>query len=336
MPEFASALPSHLRRSPLAAKPVLSIIVPVLNEEAAIPPFFEAIRPVFRTLKKTYALEGCFEIVFVDDGSTDRTVDIIRSVRLNDVAIKVVKLARNFGKDPALAAGLAHASGEAVIPMDVDLQDPPDVIIDMVAAWKKGAMVVNAVRADRTTDSWFKRHSANVFYALFNRISSYPIKENVGDFRLLDRKVVDVLINMPERVRFMKGLFSWLGYPSEDVYYKREARTAGQTKWKPLKLFNFAIDGITGSSTLPLRIWTIVGCTMAIVALLYATFIIARTVLFGIDVPGYASLMVVTLVANATTLIAIGILGEYVGRISIEVRQRPLYVVETVFDDTVE
>jgi glycosyltransferase involved in cell wall biosynthesis len=214
--------------------------------------------------------------------------------------------------------------------MDVDLQDPPGILPDMVAAWMGGAKIVNAVRADRSTDGWVKRMGARAFYAVFDRLATYPVHPNVGDCRLLDREVVDVVNRMPERVRFMKGLFSWLGYRPVEIPYHREARAAGESKWKLWALWNFALDGITGSTTLPLRIWTYFGGAMAVLALGFATWIVLRTLIWGVDVPGYASLMVVVLTLSAINLVALGILGEYIGRIAVEVRQRPLYLVDTV------
>jgi glycosyltransferase involved in cell wall biosynthesis len=311
---------------------VLSIVVPVLDEEDTVGPFVAAIAPVIERVRAEQVPGLVAEVVFVDDGSRDRTVERVRETRLPGGTVRLVKLSRNFGKDSALAAGLAHARGDAVVPMDVDLQDPPEVLPRMVEAWRGGARIVNAVRADRSSDTWFKRKSAETFYRLFNRFSMYPLHANVGDFRLLDRIVVDALNAMPERVRFMKGLFSWLGYAPVNVEYRREARTIGTTKWKAWSLWNFALDGITGSTTLPLRIWSYAGGLLALAAVVYAGVIIVDTLVYGVDVPGYASLMSVLLILSAIQLVALGILGEYIGRIAIEVRQRPLFLVESVQD----
>jgi glycosyltransferase involved in cell wall biosynthesis len=307
----------------------LSLVVPVLNEEQAIPIFLDRIRLLAGQLGN---LDMKLEVIFVDDGSRDMTVHRILSARSDGFQIRLVKLSRNFGKDSALAAGLAHATGQAVIPLDVDLQDPPELIPLMVDAWKNGAKIVNAKRKSRASDSLFKRTTSRWFYKVFNRLSDYPLREDVGDFRLFDRQVVDILNEMPERVRFMKGMFAWVGFEPVTIEYERPKRSAGNSKWKAWNLWNFALDGITGSTTLPLRAWTYVGFTIAFLALLLAARLVVNVLIYGIDVPGYASLMVVTLLLGASNLIAVGILGEYLGRVSIEVRQRPIYIVDSVTD----
>jgi glycosyltransferase involved in cell wall biosynthesis len=306
---------------------VLSLLLPVFNEEDAIDVFMERIGPALEEALLYLAPNGSHEIVFVDDGSTDRTVERIAAHAEQRPEVKLVRLSRNFGKDAALAAGLRYVSGDAVIPIDVDLQDPPEVIGKMVAAWIGGAEVVNAVRSSRKADSWFKRWSAAIFYRVYNSISADPIPGNVGDFRLLDRKVVDVLNDFTEHNRFMKGVFSWVGFQQVAISYERAPRAVGTTKWRYWKLWNFALDGLTASTTVPLRIWTYAGLGVALCAIVYALVIVGRTLIFGIDVPGYTSLMTLILVLGALNLISIGILGEYIGRIAIEVRQRPLYVV---------
>ncbi|MEM1346238.1 MAG: glycosyltransferase family 2 protein [Pseudomonadota bacterium] len=314
------------------AGPLLSIVVPVFNEEDSIDLFLDAIAGPLKEAHVALGPGGRSEIVFVDDGSFDATASKIIARLRERPGLRLVRLSRNFGKDAALAAGLAHAKGDAVVPMDVDLQDPPEILPAMIAAWQRGAKVVNAVRADRSSDTALKRASARLFYKAFNRLSTYPIAADVGDYRLLDRVAVDVLNRLPERIRFMKGLFSWIGFRQETVAYKRPPRAAGTTKWKFWSLWNFALDGITGSTTLPLRLWTYLGGTIALAALLFALFIVGQTLVLGVDTPGYASLIVVTLVMGALNLVALGLLGEYVGRIAIEVRQRPLYVVEEVLE----
>ncbi len=315
---------------------LLSIVVPVFNEESTIGLFVSAVTPFLDEACKLLGKGGQTEIVFVDDGSRDQTIERITAQNVKNCTIRIVKLSRNFGKDSALAAGLDQARGDAVVPMDVDLQDPPEVLPKMVAAWLAGSKVVNAVRVDRDADSWFKRSSAEAFYKIYNRISAQPMEPNVGDYRLLDREIVDILKKMPERTRFMKGLFSWLGYNPHTIEYQRQARIAGETKWRFWSLWNFAIDGITGSSTLPLRVWSYFGGVLAIIALFYAAWLMIRTLVFGVDVPGYASLMVVTLTLGSVNMIALGIVGEYVGRIAIEVRQRPLYIVEDSIEVSAE
>jgi glycosyltransferase involved in cell wall biosynthesis len=326
LPLVSAGLP---RRGGLGAKGLmLSIVVPVLNEEETIALFLEALDAQADAIRAALGPGGQLEVVFVDDGSRDRTLEIIESLAAQRPDVVLVGLSRNFGKDAALAAGLAHARGDAVLPMDVDLQDPPQIIPDMVSAWRRGAKVVNARRRKRGSDTWLKRRTAAAFYGLYNRLADYPIQDNVGDFRLLDRSVVDVLNGMPERIRFMKGLFSWVGFTQATVEYDRPQRMAGTSKWVYWRLWNFALDGITGSTTMPLRIWTYVGLIVVVLAQLYAAFTIVRTLMLGIDVPGYASLLVVILMFGAFNMISVGLLGEYVGRIAIEVRQRPLYLVE--------
>lgn len=310
-----------------AQRRTLSLLVPVYNEQDAVDLFMAEIDPPMEEALLYLAPHGDYEIVFVDDGSTDDTVARILTHAARQPRVKLVRLSRNFGKDAALAAGLKYVAGDAVIPMDVDLQDPPEVIRKMVAAWIGGADVVNAVRSSRQSDSWFKRRSAAAFYRIYNWVAADRIPGNVGDFRLLDRKVVNVLNDFTERNRFMKGMFSWVGFDQAEVSYERAPRAAGTTKWKYWKLWNFALDGLTASTTAPLRIWSYVGLAVALCAMLYAIVIVGRTLLFGVDVPGYASLMTLILVLGALNLISIGILGEYIGRIAIEVRQRPLYVV---------
>lgn len=305
----------------------VSLLVPVYNEEDAIDLFLARIGPALEEALLYLAPNGDHEIVFVDDGSTDGTAARIAAQAARRPEVKLVRLSRNFGKDAALAAGLRYVRGDAVIPIDVDLQDPPEAIPRMVAAWLKGAEVVNAVRRSRRSDGWLKRCSAGAFYRVYNSIAVDPIPGNVGDFRLLDRKVVDVLNDLTERNRFMKGMFSWVGFEQAAVDYEREPRSAGTSKWRYWKLWNFALDGLTASTTAPLRIWTYVGLAVAAGAMGYAAVIVARTLIHGIDVPGYASLMTLILVLGALNLISIGILGEYIGRIAVEVRRRPLYIV---------
>ncbi len=314
------------------ASALLSIVVPVFNEADVIALFLARLEPALAEARAGLGPGGRTEIVFVDDGSLDDTAARVAAHVRPGAGIRLVKLSRNFGKDAALAAGLAHARGDAVVPMDVDLQDPPELLARMVAAWRGGAKVVNAVRNDRQADGWFKRSSARLFYRLYNRLAAYPIAADVGDFRLLDKSAVAVLNQMPERIRFMKGLFGWIGFKQATIAYSRAPRVGGTSKWRAWSLWNFALDGITGSTTLPLRIWTYVGITIALGALLYAAFIVVRTLATGIDVPGYASLLTVMLTMGALNLLALGIIGEYVGRIAVEVRARPLYVVEEVVD----
>jgi glycosyltransferase involved in cell wall biosynthesis len=226
-----------------------------------------------------------------------------------------------------MTAGIDATTGDCVIPIDADLQDPPALISEMLQKWQEGAEVVLAKRVDRSSDSYSKRTTALMFYRLHNTLSSLQIPENVGDYRLMDRVVVDALKQLPERQRFMKGLFAWVGFKTVTIEYSRDARLVGETKFSGWKLWNFAIEGITSFSLVPLKIWIYVGLAGALFAFLYATFIILRTLIFGIDLPGYASLLVVTLFFGSLQLISLGVIGEYIGRIYFESKQRPLYLI---------
>jgi glycosyltransferase involved in cell wall biosynthesis len=302
----------------------VSLIVPVFNEEQAINLFYQAVR---RELK----LDGAeVEIVFINDGSTDGTAAQAAALAQVDEQVMLINFSRNFGKEPALFAGLEYASGDAVIPMDVDLQDPISVIPLLIEQWQQGADVVLAKRRDRTSDSYLKRHSAALFYHLLNRISYTRIEENVGDFRLMDRKVVDVIRTLPEHQLFMKGVLSWAGFNTVVVEYERAERVAGSSKFNVWKLWNLALEGVTSFSTVPLRLWTYVGGGISVFAVLYAVYMVLDKIFFGNSVPGYPSLMTAILFLGGVQLIGIGILGEYVGRIYIEAKHRPRYVVKDI------
>ena len=312
------------RRREDQPRPLLSVVVPMYNEEEGVDLFFTRLVPVLE------AITADFEIVCVDDGSSDRTLVHLTRHHVRDGRIKVLSLSRNFGKDTALSAGLDYARGEAVIPIDADLQDPPELIGRMVEKWREGYEVVYARRGQRDTDDVQKRVTAGLFYRVHNWLAEVRIPDNTGDFRLMDRRVVEAVKHLPEKTRFMKGLFAWVGFKQTGIEYRREARAAGTTKWRYWKLWNFAIDGITGASTAPLRVWTYFGAFVALVALVYAAKVVASTLLFGNSVPGYASIAVAVTFLGAMNIIATGILGEYVGRIYSEVRNRPLYLVREV------
>jgi glycosyltransferase involved in cell wall biosynthesis len=307
----------------------LSLVMPVKDEEAAVGPCLARVIPVIEAMDDPAA--HSFEILFVDDGSSDATLEVIRKANAADPRIRGLSLSRNFGKEAALSAGLDAARGLAVVPLDVDLQDPPETLPKMVAQWRQGFDVVYGVRDNRETDSLPKRITADLYYRAHNWMSNDKIPEHAGDFRLLDRRVVDVIRRMPERNRFMKGLFAWAGFKQTAVSYHREERKVGKTKFNYWKLWTLAIDGITSASTAPLRIWSYLGALVALGALAFAGIIVVRTLITGIDVPGYASLMVAILFLGGLQLLSLGVLGEYVGRILTETKARPLYVVrETI------
>ena len=309
----------------------LSLVIPVKDEEAAIGPCLERVIPVLEAMDDPAARS--FEILFVDDGSTDTTLEVIRKAHAADARIRGISLSRNFGKEAALTAGLDAARGKGVVPLDVDLQDPPEALPKMVAKWREGNDVVYGVRDNRETDSLPKRLTADLYYRAHNWLSSDKIPEHAGDFRLLDRRVVEVIRRMPERNRFMKGLFAWAGFRQAAVSYHREERKVGRTKYNYWKLWTLAIDGITSASTVPLRIWSYLGAFVALGALGYAIFIVIRTLTSGIEVPGYASMMVAVLFLGGLQLLSLGVLGEYVGRILTETKGRPLYVIREEIGD---
>jgi glycosyltransferase involved in cell wall biosynthesis len=306
---------------------MITIVCPVCNEQDAIVPLMARLVP---------ALEACgvgHEIVFVDDGSRDRTFSILIELSQQIAGIRVIQLSRNFGKEAALTAGIDHARGDAVIPIDADLQDPPELIPAMVAKWREGYQVVLAKRTRRGSDTWFRRNSARWFYRLHNRISDVSLPENVGDFRLMDQSVVTAIRSLPERHRFMKGLFAWVGFRTTTIEFERPQRIAGQSKFRGWHLWNFALEGITSFSTVPLRIWSYVGASVAGLAFLYALALITRTLILGIDVPGYASIMTVVLFLGGLQLLGLGIIGEYLGRLHDEAKQRPIYIVSKEIGD---
>lgn len=309
--------------------PVVSIVVPVFNEADTVCRFVQEIDAAIATSWSEQETERPpqFEIVFVDDGSFDGTSDVITELCRTDMRVKLVRLSRNFGKEAALCAGLKAAGGDAVVPMDVDLQDPPSLLRPMIDRWREGAQVVNAMRVDRSEDTVFKRSSARAFYRMINWLADEPITPDVGDFRLLDRLAVDAVNQLEEHHRFNKGLFSWVGFRTEVIEYSRPKRSVGESKWKFSKLAGLAIDGVVSSTTFPLRIWTAIGAMIACAAFGYAVFLIVSTLAWGVDTPGYASLMVAILFLNGLVLFTLGLLGEYIGRIAMQVRGRPLYIV---------
>jgi polyisoprenyl-phosphate glycosyltransferase len=304
---------------------VLSLAVPMYNEEEGLDAFFSRVEKVLESTGLEY------EIVCVNDGSRDGTLAGLMRHKERNPRIIVVDLSRNFGKDIALSAAIDYSTGEAVIPIDADLQDPPEVIPQMIEKWRTGADMVLALRQSRASDTFLKRFTARMFYRLFNKVTTVPIPEDAGDFRLMSRKVVDALKTLPEGNRFMKGLFAWVGFRQESVIYVREPRAKGSTKFNFWKLWNFAIDGFVSFSNFPLRVWSYIGAAISSVALLYALYIVIRTLFYSRDVPGYPSLMVAILFMGGVQLISLGVIGEYLSRIYNETKRRPLYITRNVF-----
>jgi glycosyltransferase involved in cell wall biosynthesis len=319
----------YAARVDLAGAVEISIVIPVHNEAAVLDMLFGRLLAVLNRLGMSY------EIITVDDGSTDTTLERLLKLRAQYPAVRIVSLSRNFGKDVALSAGLEHACGNAVIPLDADLQDPPELIERMVGKWREGFDVVYATRARREGESLLKRASAKYFYRIFDRITDFPIPPDTGDFRLLDRRVVDVLVRLPERTRFMKGLFAWVGFRQTALTFDRTERGGGKSQWSYWQLWNFALDGVTSFSSMPLKVWSYLGVVISLLAFLYALFLAGLKIIRGIDVPGYASIMVAVLFFGGVQLISLGILGEYLARTYNEAKGRPLYLVRDRwgFDD---
>jgi polyisoprenyl-phosphate glycosyltransferase len=305
--------------------PFISLICPCYNEQEVIGYFLSSVTPILESFEKPY------EIIFINDGSRDNTLNVLLDSRASYPHIRIINLSRNFGKEAAMTAGLDVCQGEVVIPIDVDLQDPPELIKDFIREYENGYDVVVAKRIDRTSDSFAKKLSAAYFYKLHNKISQVTIPDNVGDYRLMSRKVITELQKLPENQRFMKGLFAWVGFKTAVVEYVRPPRKAGTTSFNGWKLWNFALDGITSFSTVPLRIWLYMGMIIAFLAFIYGSVIIVKTLIYGIDSPGYASLITIILFIGGIQLMGIGILGEYIGRIYMESKRRPAYIIENEY-----
>lgn len=304
--------------------PKISVVVPAYNEQEVLRAFHARTTSVLKELGEAY------EILYINDGSTDGTLRLMHDLRSEDPSVTIVDLSRNFGKEIALTAGLDQSRGEVVIVIDADLQDPPELIPDFLDEWRNGFDIVYAVRTERAGESWLKRATAGAFYRLIQSMSRVAIPKDTGDFRLMSRRAVNALGRLREQHRFMKGLFSWIGYPSKPIYYKRDPRFAGETKWNYWKLWNFALEGITSFSIAPLKIATYVGLATASFAFIYAIFIIYKTMMFGEPIRGYPSLMVVVLLIGGVQLVFIGVIGEYLGRVFDEVKHRPLYLLNSV------
>ncbi|WP_238879926.1 glycosyltransferase family 2 protein [Achromobacter xylosoxidans] len=315
-------LPTLPRTPP---RPVqVSIIIPFLNEREVLPLCHARLRQVLDALGEPW------EIVFVDDGSQDGSAEYLAGLMAREPGLKLVRLSRNFGKEAAMTAGLEHATGAAVILLDADLQDPPELIPDMVRAWREGADVVCMRRRSRAGESWLKRASAYAYYRLLSRLSRAAIPPDTGDFRLMSRRAVDALLRLPERCRYMKGLYAWIGMPTRVIDYDRAPRAAGATKWNYFALLRLAMEGITSFSTAPLRWATAAGVTAALLGTLFGLAIIFKTLIFGDPVEGYPSLMAMITFLSGIQLITIGLLGEYMGKTYMEAKQRPVYLVSEV------
>lgn len=300
----------------------ITVIVPVYNEDAVLPAFHR------RLAAALARVGGACEVIYVDDGSRDATEEILAKLRAVDPAVGVVRLSRNFGKELAMSAGLRLARGAAVVVIDADLQDPPELIPSMVFRWRRGADVVNMRRRTRAGETWLKRATAHGFYRLINRLSDVPIPEDVGDFRLLSRRAVDALNELPERNRFMKGLFAWIGFRQVTLEYDRAPRAAGSSKWPYWRLWNLALEGITGFSVAPLKAATFAGLASSLSAFSYGLYFVVKTLAAGEPVPGFPTLIVTVLFLGGLQLMALGILGEYVGRLFTESKRRPLYLID--------
>lgn len=305
----------------------ISIIAPCYNEEEMVDEFFLSLENVIKNITNYQ-----FEIVIINDGSTDKTLDLLLKKSAQDDRIFIIDLTRNFGKEIALTAGLDKCSGDAAIILDFDLQDPIELIYDFIEKYEEGFEAVIGVRSNRDSDSFLKRKTAEIFYSIYNKFSEVRIAKNAGDSRLLNREIIERIKQLPERQRFMKGLFFWVGGKFAYVEYTRQKRKFGATKFSGWKLWNFAIEGITSFSTLPLRIWTYLGLAISSISFLYGLFIIIKTLMLGIDVPGYSSIFVAILFLGGIQIMGIGVIGEYLGRIYMETKRRPIYLVREIIN----
>lgn len=309
---------------PRSGCPGISVVSPAYNEQEVLEEFYRRVTCVLSDL-------GCpYEIVLVNDGSKDRTLALMHELHRKDPHVAIVDLSRNFGKEIALSAGLDHTRGDVVIILDSDLQDPPELIPQMLEGWREGYEIVYGVRSQRDGETWLKKTSASAFYRLIQRVSRVRIPRDTGDFRLMTRRTICEMQKLREQHRFMKGLFAWIGFPSKPMLYRRAPRAAGETKWNYWNLFNLAVEGITSFTIAPLKIATYVGLSIAGIAMIFATVVIWKTLMYGDPVRGYPSLMVVVLFLGGVQLISVGVLGEYIGRIFNEVKMRPLYLVNRV------
>ena len=312
--------------------PLLSVVIPFYNEGDGVEALFERLIPVLE------GLDIAWEVVCVNDGSRDDTLKRLLAVREREPRVGVVELARNFGKELALSAGLSYAEGDAVVPMDADLQHPPELLGDLLAKWREGYDMVIAVRDHRTGQSLGHQISARIFYWLFDHMSEVKLPREAGDFRLMDRRVVDIVNRMPERTRFMKGIFAWVGFRQISIPYHQGERTTGDSRWGFLKLLRLSLDGLTAFSTFPLRVGGVLGLVVSLLAFFYGIYRVVRTLIWGADIPGYESLIVTILFLGGIQLLALGVIGDYLGRVFAEVKGRPLFIVRAAhgWDDDID
>ena len=307
----------------------LSIIIPMYNEEKALPYLYKRLVSLGKQIDN-YEME----FLFVNDGSKDNSLEIVKAFRESDNRVCYLNLSRNFGKEVAMGAAFDYVTGDATVIIDADLQDPPELIIEMLKYYEEGYDDVYAKRRSRDGESWLKKFTSKAFYKILSNISSVPIQKDTGDFRLLSRRAVEALRSFPEKQRYTKGMFSLIGFKKKEVEFDRDARVAGKTKWNYFKLIDLAIDGITSFTTAPLRIATFMGILSALLAFIYIIYIVVKTLILGVDVPGYASLICFILMIGGIQLVSLGIIGEYLGRIFIEVKNRPLYFIEEYCGNT--
>ena len=313
----------------------LDLIIPCLNEETSAPNLVSEIEKVANEVRMSSGGNIRLGVIIVDDGSSDNTQEVFASLLKGSKFFErsaILCLSRNFGKEAALNAGLQYCNGDACIILDADLQDPPSLLHTMIDAWLEGYKVVNAVRKDRSSDSFLKRFSARAFYTIFAKVSHLDIQFNASDFRLLDRAAIDSILACPERVRFSKGFFAWVGFKQKSIYFERPERLTGSSKWGGWKLWNYALDGIFNFSTAPLRIWSYIGISVTLASFCYGAYILFTVLTFGVDIPGYASIMMMITFLGGLQLAGIGIIGEYIGRIYLETKCRPHCIIREVIE----
>jgi len=322
--ERQSVIPSSAR----GPRQSLSVVIPILNELRGLPKLEARLRPVLEALGRTW------EVIFIDDGSTDGTLEALRVLNERDPRFKAISLSRNFGKEVAVAAGLRYATGDGVVVMDGDLQHPPETLPEFVRKWDEGYEVVYAQRSSRETDTPLHRWMARMFYRVFKAASGTELPDGAGDFRLIDRKAVDVFNRLGERARFNKGLYAWIGFRSIGIPFEVEQRVDGRSRWRPRQLIHFALDGLASFTTIPLRVWSYLGLLIALMSFVYTVVFLVKTLIYGIDVPGFPTLVISLMFFSGVQLISLGVIGEYLGRVYEEVKGRPLFIVaETIGTD---